>query len=144
PMPEDVVAYTHLITATPAWTGAEVVLSAWSTEPGLAWDDAGTTMREVPGLPAEVAGPRGVTGASDAVVLDGQLILLSGNGDLDDAGPARAAALDLESSTWTRLPDLPIPPVSKCPYRSAVVGDALVTRTCASGTQPPALLLFDD
>ena len=127
-MPEDPVSHTNLLTSNPVWTGAEVVAASWSEEAGLAWDSAGTSMREVPGLPASAGSSPGFTADSLAVARDGRVYLF------ERSAPAsgRAAVLDPGTGTWEALPEVPVSPDgAHCPSVAAVVGPELLVGPCA-------------
>ena len=116
----------------PVWDGHEVVLGTWSTEAGLAWNATGSSVREVPGLPSELASP-GVAQDEVATAWRGRVFVVSGT----DAGTA--ASFDSRTNTWRAEPSVPgMAGGEGCPYLLATVGDRVVSMPCDGG-EPTAL-----
>ncbi len=149
PMPDDVVPYSHLLYANPVWTGRQVVLVGWSDRPGLAWDAIGSEWTDVP-APITPAERPAVVGSSAAVVTgDGRIVLVSG-GTINDetgwSGGGVAAAFDDATGRWERLPHIPAPATTNCPYRLVAVAGQPVVIPCDGwdGTGEPLRLTPDD
>jgi hypothetical protein len=144
PMPADVVAYTQLLSATPVWTGEQVVLSSWSDRPGLAWDALGTDWQNVPG-PVADDWPRSSGSASPAALAGSDVVLVS-DGTEDGSVPSQigySASLDPGTGEWTRLSDIPGPSNTTCPYRLTAVGDTPIVQPCDNGYKTPLRLVGD-
>jgi hypothetical protein len=144
PMPEDIYAYSQLLSATPVWTGEQVVLSSWSDRPGLAWDALGTDWQDVPG-PVADDWPRSSGSASPAALLGSDVIVVS-DGTEDGSVPSQigySASLDPGTQEWTRLSDIPGPSNTTCPYRLTAVGDTPIVQPCDNGYGTPLRLVGD-
>lgn len=144
PMPEDIYAYSQLLSATPVWTGEQVVLSSWSDRPGLAWDALGTDWQDVPG-PVADDWPRSSGSASPAALLGSDVIVVS-EGTEDGSVPSQigySASLDPGTQEWTRLSDIPGPSNTTCPYRLTAVGDTPIVQPCDNGYGTPLRLVGD-
>ena len=135
PLPADVVAYSHLVGATPVWTGERLVLASWSQRPGLSWDATGGDRREVPG-PVEQGLPPS-TGSAAAATTGGDVVLV-GEGT---ASVGYGAVWDPATGGWTALPDIPGPSSSTCPYRAEAVGRTPVVQPCSDRYETPLRLL---
>jgi hypothetical protein len=129
PMPADAMDYPHLLAGSSALVGDQVVFVAWSTLPGLAWDRLGTSVTEVPGVPAQWVDPGVAVSASAPAVVDGRITLLAST----ERG-ARAGAFDPETQRWERLPDPPGPVDTHCVLRGATVDGIVVSQGCAEST----------
>lgn len=144
PMPEDIYAYSQLLSATPVWTGEQVVLSSWSDRPGLAWDALGTDWQDVPG-PVADDWPRSSGSASPAALAGSDVVLVS-DGTEDGSVPSQigyTASLDPGTGEWTRLSDIPGPSNTTCPYRLTAVGDTPIVQPCDNGYETPLRLVGD-
>ena len=135
PLPSDVVAYSHLLGATPVWTGDALVLAGWSALPGLSWNATGTSWQDVPG--PEGGGIPPSTGSAAAAAAAGSQVVLVGEGT---ASVGYAASVEPATGGWTRLPDLPGPSNSTCPYRLAAVGGAPIVQPCGDAYETPLRL----
>lgn len=144
PVPSDVIAYTHLLAATPVWTGDQVVLTAWSDRPGLAWNALGADRTDVPG-PVTEGWPRSTSSAAPTVAIGGEVVLASDGTD-EGSNPSSTgyiATFDPATGEWTRLPDIPGPSNTTCPYRLTAVGDSPVVQPCSDGTDEALRLVGD-
>lgn len=119
-MPESLVAYSHLVGATPVWTGTHAIALSWSTLPGLLWDARGRLAGEVPGPPMAVPGN---ADPATATVVEGALLLVA----LEEDHPA--ALLDLTTGTWQELPAVP-GAGEWCGLQFVTVRDEAVVRAC--------------
>jgi hypothetical protein len=125
--PADLIPYTGLLSTNPVWDGHELLVSAFTTQPGLAWNALGTSYREVPGVPEALTGGSQYVPRSTATGSDGRVVLVTGT----DAG--LAAALDAHSGEWTALPALPGMESSEgCPQEIAAVDDDILVAPCQS------------
>lgn len=131
PMPDDIVAFDHLVGSTPVWTSDQVVLAAWGPNPGLAWNELGTEWAETPGQSAAVPVDP-LDGPAPAVASDGRVVLIATR----DGQPGPASSLDSGAREWTTLPDVPETASHECPYRAAAVGDEVVVQPCPDGYGP--------
>lgn len=115
PMPADLGAYPDLFpsaqgvspNSVTAWDGKELTLRSLSQTPGLAWDDTGTSYRELPPPPAAVTTamlgdqPDGNVGASSGAGTGNSVVYVSGT------TPA-TVAYDSSTDAWGLLPNRPM------------------------------------
>jgi hypothetical protein len=129
PVPDLMADHAHLAGfATPVWDGREVVLTGWTTEPGLAWTPTGDAYREIPGLPADIADP-GLVQDSTVTAVGGRVLLVSGT----DHGAV--ASFDGRTDTWRREPSMTgMSSDEGCPYLAATVAGRAVVMPCSSNT----------
>lgn len=137
----DPVGYMHLLSAAPAWTGEEVLLSAWARGPGLAWSADGSRVREVPGLPQSLAGGPVVRG-STAVRIGNRVLLVAHSAD--DAFDAPTAWYDPATDAWSHGPTLPVALRYRCGVEIAAAGKTVLVQPCdyASGTPDAGGMIF--
>jgi hypothetical protein len=138
PMPEDIYAYSQLLSGTPVWTGEQVVLSSWSTGPGLAWDATGIGWQDVPG-PVVDGWPPSSGSAAPAAPLGSDVMLVSES----TKTTGFAASLNTSTGEWTRLSDIPGGSFTTCPYRLTAVGDTPIVQPCDNGYGAPLRLVGD-
>jgi hypothetical protein len=138
-VPEDLTPYLHLTGATtPVWDGTEVLLTGWTSAPGLAWTPTGSAYREIPGIPAEVFVNEVYDGSEvvhDSVATShhGRLLLVSGAGD------GTAATFDGRTDTWRReATPAGLRPAGMCPSLAATVAARAVVMPC-EGDAPAVL-----
>lgn len=134
-LPDDVVAYTGLVSSNPVFDGTEVVLVG-SLGPGLAWDATGTTYRVLPAAPDDTgirsAGPASRDPATVAVRDGDRVVLIASN--------ASTAAVDARTGTWTRLAGAPdVRAARDCVTATATVNRRAAVQPCDDG--PPAILM---
>ena len=129
PMPADAMDYPHLLAGSSALVGDRVVFVAWSTLPGLAWDELGTSVTEVPGVPAQWGDQGVAVSASAPAVVDGRVTLLAST----ERGP-RAGSFDPTTQRWERLQDPPGPLDTHCVLRGAAVDGVVVSQGCDEST----------
>jgi hypothetical protein len=131
--PQQVVPYIHLLSSNPVWDGTEAVAVAWAEGPGLAWDALGSTVRQVPGIPADRVGK--VASGGLATSVGGRVFLVPGSG----AGPVMS--LDARSGTWRDEAQVPgMVGSSGCPELLVTVGDRPVIAPCPG---QPGVVLTD-
>ncbi len=122
-MPGDLIPYTHLIQATPVWTGTRAVVVGWSSAPGLSWDEEGRFIGEIPGPP--MADSINTYGAS-AVSVAGDAVIFGFEHSPADPGVARVGS----DNRWEPLPSVPNSPEEWCPYLSATVSQEVIVQGC--------------
>lgn len=132
-LPENLIPYARLAWTTAVLVDGEVIAAPWSTSPGLAWNATGTSFREVPGMPADLA-DEGVVADALATSLDGRVYLVSGTED------GRTASLDPRSGTWRREPAVTRDLSSRgCPTELTTLDERLVVALPCGDLDPMVL-----
>lgn len=133
PVAGDVAAYSQLLTGAPVWTGDEVLLSAWTSSPGLAWSADGARVRDVPGLPTTLAGGSPVRESSAFRI--GERVLLVALSP-EGAADAPTAWYDRSTNGWSDGPTIDRPLHDRCGVEMAAVGGTLAVQPCDDRVPP--------
>ncbi len=141
-LPADIESTALVETTTPVWTGSLVVMTAWSSRSGVAWDADGRLVGLLPPPPDVPT----IADATWAAAIGGEVVALAVG---DETGTTLTARLDPTTGAWTRLDDLPptpIPTGTYCSYVLASAADHAVAAPCATGESrsAPTFTLDDD
>ncbi|MEZ5167775.1 MAG: hypothetical protein R2695_15295 [Acidimicrobiales bacterium] len=131
PLPEDLVAFTHLLYANPVWDGEALIVGYPAAVPGLAYRRDGSGFAQFDGLdPGDAAGTS--IGPGFSVPL-GDDVLFVRDGGFSAVYSSRADA-------WRTVAPVPgVDDMNACPGNIASLGDSVVVAPCYG--EPPLQLV---